>query len=341
MSRRRVNAMVRCCPTVWVVAATAMAGAVAVADEAPSPPTAPRTHVLVVSKPLVVDPVEMQKRGADAVRMVADAAGTSWPEARIDPLAEDVMTTGQFRGGQVTEKVTGAIFRERVQTLATAVAPHDTVIIYTHSHGRRDGFEEAQPLGGIVVDLPVRRPSHGGTLLWDEYADLILEIPARNVIVLTMSCFAGGLVEYLESEPVRQRWQDRREKEGRNLIVLTSQNKDLTSEPIVRGRQLVNPFTVAVARALAGAADGFRLVDGRPGTPGPEDGAITAGELIDFVLDTTATVVSEMPRRPNTAQPCVTGSYRRDDVLLEGGGWIVGRPDVSRRAADRSPSIGR
>lgn len=308
-----------CCLPAMAVAADGDAG--------PSP--APRTHLLVVSKPLVADPVEMQQRGIDAVRKVADAVGTSWPAALVDPLPEDVMTIGQFRSGQVAEKVTGAILRERLEALARTAAPHDTVIIYTHSHGRRDGFEETQPLGGIVVDLPVRRTAHGGTLLWDEYADLILGIPARNVIVLTMSCYAGGLVGHLESEPVRQRWRDRREREGRNLIILTSQNAELTSEPIVWSRELVNPFTLAVARAFAGDADGFRLVDGRAGPRGPEDGALTAGELVDFVLDTTATTVSERPRRPNTARPCVTGSYRRDDVLLQGGRWTGSRPGAT------------
>jgi hypothetical protein len=43
--------------------------------------------------------------------------------------AEDVMTTGQFRGGQVTVKVTWEIYRERLHTLATAVATQDTAAL--------------------------------------------------------------------------------------------------------------------------------------------------------------------------------------------------------------------
>lgn len=278
---------------------------------------APKTRFLVIGKGKIADPQGQQERAIVAVRKIAKAAQSGHRDGIVDAVAEAVMTKDQYRRGEAKEKVTGAIFRKRLTRLAAKTTLRDTVVIYTHSHGRKNGFEESQPLGGIVMDLPVRRPGHRGTLLWDEYADLLLKIPAKNTVVLTMSCFSGGLVEYLNSPQVKRRWQDRRQQEGRNLIVLTSQNKDLVSPPIGKDGELVNPFTLAVAKALAWEADGFELVDGKPAKLGRSDGKLTAGELIDYILYATENTTSEAPRRRNIARPQLTGSFSRRDVLFE------------------------
>jgi hypothetical protein len=167
------------------------------------------------------------------------------------------------------------------------------------------------------MDLPVRQPEHGGTILWDEYADLLLKIHAQNVVVLTMSCLSGGLVEYLNSQPVLDRWKDLRQKEGRNLIILTSQNDELSSDPIVKDEEVVNPFTYAVAMALEGDADGFTLAAGKPAPRRRKDNKLTVGEMIDFILYTTENTTSETIGRKNTAKPRLTGSFNRGDVLFE------------------------
>ncbi len=288
-------------------------------DDLPTSAEAPpaTTRFLIVSKGKIADPKEQQQRGIDAVRKVMKGARTAQPDAVVDSLAESVMTIEQYRRGQAKEAVTGAIFRDRLKELIDTARPLDTVVIYTHSHGRRNGFEASRPLGGIVMDLPVRQPAHGGALLWDEYADLLLSIPAKNVVVLTMSCFSGGFVEYLDSPPVRNRWKDRCQEEGRNLIVMTSQNGQLSSDPIVKDKELVNPFTYAVAMALEGDADGFALEAGRPVPGQPEDGKISVGEMIDFILYTTENTVSETARRRNFARPQLAGSFNRSDVLFE------------------------
>jgi hypothetical protein len=276
-----------------------------------------KTHFLVIGKGKIADPQKQQERAVIAVQKIAEAVKSSHSEAIVDSLAEHVMTKEQYRRGEANEKVTGAVFRERLKRLAETATPRDSVVIYTHSHGRKRGFEEQQPLGGIVLDLPVRRPEHAGTLLWDEYADLLLKIPAKNVVVLTMSCFSGGLVEHLNSPRVKERWKDRRRKEGRNLIVLTSQNKDLVSPPIVKDGEVINPFTLAVAKAFAWEADGFELRGGKAATTGRRDGKLTVGELIDYILYGTENVSSEAPRRRNIAKPQLTGSFNRGDVLFE------------------------
>ena len=274
------------------------------------------TRLLIVGKGKVADPPELQKREVDAVERIAKAAGMIQDGPAIDVLAENVMTIQQYRRGAVKELVTGDIFRNRLQRLIDTAKPQDTVIIYTHSHGCRNGFEESQPLGGMVVDLPIKQLPHGGVMLWDEYTDLLLRIPAKNVIVLTMSCFSGGFVEFLNSKEVQDRWKDRRVKEGRNLIVLTSQNDSLTSNPIFKGDVVVNPFTYAVAKALEGEADGFVLVESQPTNEPHKDGKMSVGEMIDFILHTTENTTSDRTRLMNTAHPKSTGSFDRDDILF-------------------------
>lgn len=288
-------------------------------DKTSSLTAEPVTRFLIVGKGKVADPPELQKREVDAVERIAKSASKIQHGSAVDALAENVMTIQQYRRGTVKELVTGDIFRHRLQRLVDTAKPKDTVVIYTHSHGCRNGFEESQPLGGIVVDLPIKQLPHGGTMLWDEYTDLLLRIPAKNVVVLTMSCFSGGFVEFLNSKEVQDRWKDRRVKEGRNFIVLTSQNGSLTSDPILKGVELVNPFTYAVAKAFNGEADGFVLADGKPINQLPKDGKLSVGELIDFILYTTKNTTSERIRLKNTANPKSTGSFDRDDILFEFG----------------------
>lgn len=302
----------------------------------PAAASAAATRFLIIGKGKIADPREQQQRGIDAVRRVVNAANAALRGAIVDALAENVMSIEQYRRGQAQETVTGAVFRERLRRMTETATPLDTVVIYTHSHGRKNGFEESQPLGGIVMDLPVRQPEHGGALLWDEYADLLLKIPAKNVVVLTMSCFSGGLVEYLNSEPVLDRWKDRRQKEGRNLIVLTSQNERLTSDPIVKDKEVVNPFTYAVARTLEGEADGFSLAAGKPVPCQPKDSKLSVGEMIDFILYTTENTVSETASRRNTARPKLTGSFNRGDVLFEQVEVPSSDPRNSNTAQQRS-----
>ncbi len=283
----------------------------------PAQTLAPKTYFLVIGKGKIVDPQRQQERAVIAVQKVADAARSCHCEAIVDAVAERVITKEQYQRGEANEKVTGAVFLKRLKLLAETSTPRDTVVIYTHSHGRKNGFEKSQPLGGIVLDLPVRRPDHAGTLLWDEYADLLLKIPAKNVVVLTMSCYSGGLVEHLNLPLVRQRWRNRAQEEGRNLIVLTSQNKDLISPPIVKNRELINPFTLAVAKALESEADGFERTGSGAVNSSRKDGKLTVGELIDYILYVTENTASEVPRRKNIAKPQMTGSFRRGDVLFE------------------------
>ena len=292
----------------------------------------PKTRLLAVGKSKAADPARQQERAADAVRKVTDAAKEFQPDIAIYSMSETIMTKEQFWGGEVEVKVNGAIFTKQLQELARTATAQDTVILYTHSHGSKASPDSSKPPAGIILDPARHRPETQGIFTWNEYADLLLKIPAKNVVVLTMSCFSGGLVECLESPEVKTLWEKRRKEEGRNLIVITSQNKELPSTPIVKDGEIINPFTYAVAKAFVGEADGFKLVDGKPVTPETKDGKLTAGELIDYILYTTEKTHSEsaMPLRKNTAEPQLTGSFKRTDVLLDSG------KDVRADQEDRS-----
>ena len=280
-------------------------------------PTKPVTHALVLGKGRAIDPQKMQERAVTAVRKVAGSL-EKWDRGMVmEALAEKVMMREQLRQGLVRPDVNGAFFEERLRKLAESAGPRDTVIIYTHSHGSQCLSGEPVSQGGLALDPGRGQPGSRGLFTWERYADLILEIPAKNVVVLAMSCFSGGLVETLNAPAFRERWNDRRRKHGRNLIVLTSQNAELQSPPIVKDRELINPFTYAVAGAFGGEADGFKLEEGKPDGKRSQDGQLTVGEMIDFILYVTENTVSDWAGRQNIAKPQLTGSFERGDVLFD------------------------
>lgn len=272
-------------------------------------------HFLVVCKAKAIDPLGLQQRGISSCNRLASVAATI-PRATIDLLTDPLLTPEKIRTGQVDQRVSIDVFRKRLQNLASVSTPSSTVLIYTHTHGRREPKTEWAPPAGIVVDLPALDPIRAGTLPWAEYADLLLAIPAKNVVVLTMACYSGGLIEALHAPERAHRWRDRHKQENRNFVVLTAQNSTDLSEPIVIDGETINPFTFAIAQGLKGRADGFTIGPHQKPEYGPKDGHLTIGEWIDFVLLMTEQTRSESPRRPNTAKPQVTGSFDRSDLLL-------------------------
>lgn len=274
-----------------------------------------RTLFLAFGKSKAVDPERMQQRAIDAVMKVTQAAARFQPSILCDPLTEDIMTRQQFLTRQNDLAVSGDILRGKLDQLTETVTTNDTVIIYSHSHGTKGQSADKPQTAGLVLDPGPFERDGSAIFRWDEYADRILAIPAKNVVVLTMACYSGLLSESLNAPHLRSLWENRR-REGRSFIVLTSQNSELQSPPIVKNRELINPFTYAVAEALDGQADGFFLKDGIPGAPQHKDGRLTAGELIDFILYKTESTASEYPPRKNIAKPTVTGSYDRNAVIL-------------------------
>lgn len=177
-----------------------------------------------------------------------------------------------------TRQLTRGLIQERLAQYSRSLATNDTFVIYSHSHGNAVGTYFAS---------------------WPDLADAILKIPARNVVVLTMSCHSGYLAEALQAK--RNLWEGRTNS-GRNLIVLTSVSPEQSSGPSPEPG-IGNPFTYAVTTAIQGAADGF---SGRP-----KDGRIEMQEFVDYILKT-----ANEHSRGQVHQPQAAGEYLPHAVLF-------------------------
>ena len=175
-----------------------------------------------------------------------------------------------------------------------ALAPHLTEADWLHCHYRDRALLLAR-----------------GILSWADYAETLLRLPAKTVIVLTMACHSGGLTDWLKSDEEAQGLLKKRREDGHNFLVLTSQKAGAFSNPRRIEGRIINPFTYAVMKALEGAADGYR--SGKP-TEQP-DGEITLGELSDFILNETAKHTRD-PDAENDPIPQSAGSFEPQSVLI-------------------------
>lgn len=206
--------------------------------------------------------------------MFGDPSTTSPPEqlALMERSLAGVAAAFAARGFEVdlvpTEDLTASVVRERFAEYERTLTSADTFVLYTHGHGG--------PFGTFFAG-------------WVQYAERILALPARNVIVLSMSCEAGRLTDRLLAR--KAKWEDRAAS-GRSLVVLTpvdaSQNAGPSPEPGIG-----NPFTHAVITAVQGSADGC---SGRE-----RNGRVELQELVDHVLAVTRSKSRDQSYRPQFA----------------------------------------
>ncbi|MDD4029213.1 MAG: hypothetical protein PHX86_05865, partial [Caldisericia bacterium] len=178
------------------------------------------------------------------------------------------------------------------------ISQSDTCFVYSHTHGVRNGFVRTEPWGGLMLDFDRTDMPHRGITVWPDYAHEVLQIPGETVVILVMSCYSGGFIDYLET--IQEQWSERSE-EGRNFLVITSQNNALQSGPVRIQGEVINPFTYSVQQAFLGEADGFE--------GGEKDGNITIHEFIQYILNTTQ---YHGPK----AYPQVIGSFHPDHILF-------------------------
>jgi hypothetical protein len=170
-------------------------------------------------------------------------------------------------------EVSPAIVRAKLWEYQQTLQGADTFVIYSHGHGGAKGL-------ALAFD---KTPSD--LLRWQEYADLLLSLPAKNVVVFTMACHSGALADVLKQEPFASRWLGR-SKSGRSFVVLTAVASDETATA-TDGRigdpsAIGNPFTFAVRTAIDGQADGFAGT----ASAGSGDGWTSLRELVDYVVFT-------------------------------------------------------
>jgi hypothetical protein len=278
-----------------------------------------KIHLIAIGKSRIYDPPAQQQRALAAVRLVTQSAMNFNNKIKVETLTEKITHPDSNALGKHNRQVNTELFKSKLIDLHSTVGSNDTVIIYTHTHGIKTIKNRAvQRAGGMILNPGKNKSERGTVFSWTEFADLVLKIPAKKVIVLTMACYSGGLVKYFDTPEVKKLWQNRLTKEHREFIAISSQNSELMSMPIVKNGRLINPFTLALSDALSGKADGFKIVNKTPITDkSTKDSKISAGELIDFILYFTENTASEAAgRRKNNADPKITGCYDRSSIIL-------------------------
>lgn len=282
-----------------------LAGLAGVADAGSSEPVppaadAPQLRLFAFGKAMPTDPAPHRQRAWDAVEGVRQ---------RLEPLGFSyrILCDPDRSGGATNASSDRQVTRKRIldelDALGRDLGSNDTVVIYSHTHGVKS--RGARP-GGLLLDAPDPAKGPPTLLDWREYADRLLRLPARTVVVLTMACHSGGLVKYLNGdENARRQWQSRREQ-GRNFLVLTSQNDQLLSNPRRIDGRIINPFTHAVIEALGGKADGVGSTQ--------RDGRISLGELAGYVPVETRRHTAPADT-VNDPDPQTTGSFSPDTLL--------------------------
>jgi hypothetical protein len=270
-------------------------------------PAGGQAYFFAFSKGMLENELVQQQRGYDAVSTLELAIKNQGTYAS-QALQERVRDIAMYKQNPLPFLVSGKIITNQLRQYAKQLKSSDTIIIYSHSHGVKAHQDQ---LGGLALDDHSLSTTTTKTYTsWAEYGQEVLDLPARTVVVLTMACFSGGLVEYLSSSPTaRALWQDRA-KQGRNFIVLTSQDASSKSNPRKIDGQIINPFTYALKKAFQGEADGYQ----RGRASKHPDKKLTVGELVEFVLDETRKHTSANDGA-NDPRPQVLGSYSPDVSL--------------------------
>lgn len=177
-----------------------------------------------------------------------------------------------------TAQLSAAKVKERLAQYTRSLKPEDTFVMYSHSHGG--------PRGTFFAN-------------WTEFADAILALPARRVIIFAMSCHSGCLADTLNA--MKSKWEGR-SKSGRSLVVLTPVSAAQMAGPSPE-RGIGNPFTYAVTTAVQGAADGF--------AKGEKNGCVEMKELVDYVLQVTHDKSRALSHSPQFA-----GEYPAGEVFV-------------------------
>lgn len=223
--------------------------------------------------------------GVRRILVFGDAATNNPPrqQALMEQSIKLVADTFKARGYEVdlipTKELNRRCVQERLAHHARTLGTNDTFVMYSHSHGG--------PRGTFFSG-------------WDDYASAVLALPARDVVIFSMSCHSGNLTATLNRR--KDEWAGRG-KTGRSLVVLTPVSASQLCGPSPE-RGVGNPFTYAVTTAAQGAADGFAGSE--------KNGRIEMRELVDYVMQTT-----REKSRGKSHEPQFTGEFPAGTVLLD------------------------
>jgi hypothetical protein len=179
-------------------------------------------------------------------------------------------------------------FLTSLEIASKAAGPDGTLIVYTHSHGFKNNPKR---MGGLALG----NNKEEGILPWGTYAKILANLENKNIIVLTMACFSGNLIEALNSKGIKPKWAEK------NFLVMTSQDSLQASKPISINSTLINPFTYSIISLLNN----------------PNFQKLEIQEFARKVIEKTKNTKSDNPRFINTANPQLTGNYKRGDLLFK------------------------
>jgi hypothetical protein len=173
---------------------------------------------------------------------------------------------------------------------------------------------------------------HGNTtglmvgVKYDEIRDQVLAYPGKELIVFTMACNSGGLVDsFNRKKTVWQDWQTK----GRTLMVFASSKTSQSSstgpgtdpdEPNGPNGSAGSAFGHALWKALIGYADGFE--------GGAKDGFLSLGEIEKFTLWKTQKIGGHTP--------VSTGVYNSNLIMnkVPPKAWVESLEGVSEGLSD-------
>ena len=221
------------------------------------------------------------------------AAGGGDPDEMQNEVKYDVLHThdmftsasgGQYLGTRLMDgQGRAGDVRQAWSQLKGAIGPQDMYVQYSSGHGSPQGL-------GIGVD-------------YSEMADFALSLPAREVVIFTMACYSGGLVNELQSR--KAEWQERA-AQGRTLLVMSSSTSQETSstgpgtdpsEQAGLSGSAGSAFGHALWKSITGGADGY--------LDGVQDGFISLGELVAFTTDRTREIGNHTPTYAGTFNPAL------------------------------------
>ena len=217
------------------------------------------------------------QRGVDAITQIDRAALNSGIFDKVDKIQEFDPNDGSVDMDTILDRINH--YKENL-------TKDDTFVLYSHSHGTksRNGREGGLLLGPRQI------------FSWSEYAKLITEIPTKKVIVFTMACYSGLLIDALNE--IQSSWSSR-EREGRSFIVISVTSNSLPSGPVEVNGEVINPLTYSLIKAFEGESDLNN------------DGKISLDELSQYVMESTEEINPER----NTADPQVVKSYQSKEAL--------------------------
>lgn len=211
-------------------------------------------------------------------------------EVKYDVLhTHDIFTDqvgGNYEGTkEIGSQVNRTIINNRWQDIGRNMTAEDMFVQYSSGHGSSSGL-------GVGVS-------------YEDIRNNALAYQAKEVVIFTMACYSGGLVNSFNN--VRSRWENWA-SQGRSLLVMASSTVSQTSstgpgrdgdEPGGPDGSAGSAFGHAIWKSLIGYADGT--------LDGVKDGYISLEELVEFTKEKTRQIGGHNPQ--------ITGVYN-GNVLM-------------------------